>query len=281
MRAGLTSPPTCVGAAGAVGCFELSEKFPPRVFSPPESASPLTSSAGSITPLGCTLAARPTLGLARRTFPREDLLISGSRSSVDFSGALIISLSEFALGMRSVIAAACTLPWVGEETGANVSGSAFAELAFVAEEDVAAAVGVNAGVASEPVSVGAPGCDAGGVEDARDVFEADVLCAGAKNPNEPRKYHAPLPAAITRPAAIAIHTPLLLPCGLITSGVLSSRREFPNRGAAGVCFGGLVGCFVGAGVCFCGETDSGTGGFCHCSNSLPELLPPSSAVGSC
>ena len=76
---------------------------------PVDSVSLLNSSSGSVSLLACTLAERRIFGLARRTAPR-DLLVSGSTTSTEFSVALITSLWELDLGMRSVIAADCIFP---------------------------------------------------------------------------------------------------------------------------------------------------------------------------
>src|ERR1700687_2536899 len=94
IRAGLPSPPICMGAAGAAGCVEFAAKFAPREFSPPEGAPLLLSSAGSISPFDCRLAEQPASGLARRTASREAFLTSGSTGSADIAGALMTSLLE-------------------------------------------------------------------------------------------------------------------------------------------------------------------------------------------
>src|SRR6266849_6138443 len=138
--------------AHVAGYVDPSAKFAPREFSPPASSPLFTSSAGSISPFACTLAERRTLGLARRIWPREGLLISGSTASsvsADFVSPLLRSLLEPDFGMRSVMAVACTLPWAGEETGAGASDIALAEFAFLPVEGASGvASGVNEGVTS-------------------------------------------------------------------------------------------------------------------------------------
>ncbi len=94
-----------------------------------ETASPLSSKVGSIAPFANAFAERPTLGLARRTFPSDGFFGSGSTTWMEFSG--MAPVSELALGMRSVIAAGCTLPGAGEENAAGPSIGALALLDVV------------------------------------------------------------------------------------------------------------------------------------------------------
>src|SRR5260370_18865593 len=101
--AGLTSPPTGTGTAGAAGWL-----------APPSSRAPLkgdslagsscsspASSVGSASPLSGVRALRLTLGFAKRTLPRLGLLISGSASSEDGLGVLKASTVAAGAEMRS------------------------------------------------------------------------------------------------------------------------------------------------------------------------------------
>lgn len=143
------------------------------------------------------------MGLAKRTWPSEGFEISGRTISSDFAGSLMMSLLELAFGMRSVIAAVCTLPLAGEEAGAGASDRGLAEFGFVTAVD-------DSGVASAAeLTGGAAVRVTGATVEARDVLGPDAVCVDAKDASESRKYHPPLAAAIIRPAAIAIHA--LLP----------------------------------------------------------------------
>ena len=115
----------------------------------------------------------------------------------------MMSLLELAFGIRSVIAAVCTLPLAGEETCAGVSDRGLAEFGFVIVAD-------DSGVASAAeVTGGAAVRVTGATLEASDVLGPDAVCVDAKDASESRKYHPAPAAAKIRPAAIAIHA--LLP----------------------------------------------------------------------
>jgi hypothetical protein len=160
--------------------------------------------------------------------------------------------------------------------------TALAELGFVTEEDGSNVLTAgNDGATAEALFTGEAAYDAGGVEEAGNVFDCDALCVGTKDAKESRKYHAPEAAAAIRPAAIPIQIPLPLPLGLVRPGVVPPRSEFPNNGVAGVYFGVLATLFAGAVACLCEETGSVTvGAACRSANWLFESLAPSSAGGA-
>jgi hypothetical protein len=177
------------------------------------------------------------------------------------------SLLEPDFGMRSVIAAACILPWAAEEAGA--CDTAPAEFVFVTDEDVSGVATVNERVTSAAeFAGGAVGSEAGRAEETGDVFDPDEECAGT---SESQKYHVPMAAAAMRPAAIAIQIPLLLPRDLVSPGVLSLSSELPNSGATGACFD-AAGAFFPvrfrffAVTCFGADADSGVSVACRSSS---------------
>jgi len=170
-----------------------------------------------------------------------------------------MSLLELDLGMRSVIAADCILPWV-KLAVAGADGSTTA-LAFRPEEDSALATEDDGTV----TPAGTAG-DAAGADETADVFDCTVR-SGTNDAIEYRKYHAPPAAAAIKPAATPIQIPLPPPLRLLTSGALSLSSEFPNNGVAGVYFGVPLTLFAGA-AAFCEEAASGAAGGCHSSNWL-------------
>ncbi len=165
-----------------------------------------------------------------------------------------------------------------EVAGAGVSATAFMALAFVPEEDSGVARDEDEDVIPEALTAGAAG-DAAGAERLGDVLDCNVLCAGANDASESRKYHAPPAAAAIKPAATPIQIPLPLPLRLLTSGALSPKSEFPNNGVADAYFGVPLTLFAGT-PAFCEEAASGAAGGCHCSNWLSESLAPSVAGGA-
>jgi hypothetical protein len=198
---------------------------------------------------------------------------------------LLTSLLAPEFATRAVIAAVCTLPWAGEETGAGASAISLAEFAFLPAEGVSAlSIGVNEGVTSAAELVaGALGSETELVVEAGDAFDPDKECADASDASESRKYHAPLAAATIKPAAIAIQIPLSLLRGLVNCGVLVPKRELPNSGAACGCFDVLPAFFAAAVPCFAAETDSGACGACgacHSSICAAKSFAPVSAGGA-
>src|SRR5260370_70022 len=126
MRAGLTSPPTGTGAAGAAGCFPLPSNRPAvEGDSLAGRRSSAASSVGSASPLRGVRALRLTLGFAKRTLPRLGLLISGSASSEDGLGVLAASTVAAGVETRSEMAAGWSLAAEpDEETGRTLEPEA-------------------------------------------------------------------------------------------------------------------------------------------------------------
>ncbi len=233
MRAGLTSPPTGTGAAGAAGCFALPSNRPPlKGDSLAGSCSSPASSVGSASPLRGVRALRLTLGFAKRTLPRLGLLISGSASSEDGLGVLAASTVAAGVETRSEMAAGWSLAAEPDEETERTLEPEAVVVAFVsgAEFSAVPALALDDGAEIDAALLGAVAA----VSAAADVltgkeFAAIALGSGLE---DWRRYQVTPVAASTIPAAIAVIQIPLLPLDVLArlSAVVRSSVR-PKTGA--------------------------------------------------
>jgi hypothetical protein len=95
MRAGLTSPPTGSGAAGAAGCLVFPAANPPPSASAFGDAWPSIRGAAPASPASGVLALRLKVGVAKRTWPRLGFLGAGSASCLYASSSELLFVAVF------------------------------------------------------------------------------------------------------------------------------------------------------------------------------------------